>query len=223
MNDPLIRVEDAGRLFVRGGRSRWVLRNIDLEVRPGETTAIMGPSGSGKTTLLQLIAGLDRPSEGDITWPALASPLHPSQIGVAFQGPSLLPPLTVLENVAFPALIAEIAEPDAIARSRKALEVLGIAGLEDHLPEDLSGGEAQRAVIARAIVLEPPLVILDEPTGQLDQTTAARVLDAVLARSGLVGSAVVVATHDAAVATRSQRVMELRGGHLMVGGPLRSD
>jgi predicted ABC-type transport system involved in lysophospholipase L1 biosynthesis ATPase subunit len=194
------------------------LRNVDLELTVGETLCVLGPSGSGKSTFLQLLAGIDQPTEGEIEWPCLTQPLHPKGIGIAFQAPSLLPPLDVQENVEFPLEIVGVDEATASVLSDQILEQLGLASLSEHMPHELSGGEAQRVVIARALVVRPALVILDEPTGQLDHVTARRVLDVVIKTCEEADAALVIATHDTAVAARMHRTVRLRNGELTEEG-----
>ena len=171
---------------------------------PGDRIALVGPSGSGKTSLLHLIAGLDQPSGGVIEWPALgrAEDLRPGPVAVAFQGPSLLPPLTVAENVALPALLAGRAPDAAAAAASAMIERLGLSEVASKLPEEISGGQAQRAGVARALVGEPRLILADEPTGQLDRGSALQLIDVLLEQAEALKAALVVATHDDAVAER---------------------
>jgi putative ABC transport system ATP-binding protein len=214
----LLEVEHGSRNFVNGAEAR-ALVNASCCVAAGERIAVVGPSGSGKSTLLNLMAGLDQPTSGCVRWPALgpASELRPRSVGVVFQTISLMPALTCLENVELPLLLAgEVAAAEQ--RAGKALALLGIENLADQLPEDLSGGQAQRVAVARAIVGAPRLVIADEPTAQLDRATSAFVLDRLVAWSERVVSALVLATHDEAVAQRMQRVWRMDHGHLDTTG-----
>src|SRR5262249_3357911 len=159
--------------------------------------ALVGPSGSGKTSLLHLIAALDQPSGGVIEWPALgrAEDLRPGPVAFAFQGPSLLPPLTVAENVALPALLAADAPgPAAAAAASAMIERLGLSDVASKLPEEISGGQAQRAGVARALVGKPRLILADEPTGQLDRGSALQLMDVLLQHVEETKAALVVAT-----------------------------
>src|SRR4051794_34909261 len=165
MGDVLVRAENVYRRYPGTGQ---VLGGVSFEIRPGDTIAVTGPSGSGKSTLLHVLAGLDHPSSGAVTWPALPEPIRPGPIGVAFQGPSLLPPLTVEENVALPAILAGSEEEAAISKARQLLLRFGIEDVAERLPEEISGGQSQRTGLARALASDPRLVVADEPTGQLD-------------------------------------------------------
>jgi putative ABC transport system ATP-binding protein/lipoprotein-releasing system ATP-binding protein len=180
--------------------------------------AIVGPSGSGKSTLLHLMAGLDEPTVGSISWPGIGSrdELRPGPVAVVFQGPSLLPPLTVAENVALPLLLAGSDEPDARRRAEEALTRLGLSDLTDKLPEEISGGQAQRAAIARAVAGDPALILADEPTGQLDHATGADVVNTLLEAADHSGAALVVSTHDRAVADRFGECWEMHSGLLSI-------
>ena len=210
----LFEAERASRSFANGTRVR-ALADTCCQVRAGERIAIVGPSGSGKSTLLNLMAGLDQPSSGRVGWPALgrASALRPRQIAIVFQTLSLMPALTSLENVELPLLLAgetAAAETKALA----ALAMFGIEELADHLPEELSGGQAQRVALARAIASSPRLILADEPTGQLDRATSAAMLDRIVAWTERSRTALVMATHDEAVAARMQWVWRMDHGHL---------
>lgn len=217
----LVRAETLGRTF-GGGRAQVVaVAEASFTLEPADRVALTGPSGSGKSTLLHLIAGLDRPTTGSIEWPALGERvrLRPGPVGLAFQGPSLLPPLTVLENVALPVILAGGDQYDALAEARDLLEVFAIADLAAKLPEELSGGQAQRAGLARAFCGAPRLVLADEPTGQQDQATAARVMEAILTLAARHGTTLVIATHDAAVAGRLPARWTMRDGTLRTEVP----
>ena len=203
-SDPLVRLCQAGRAFGVGARAVLALQPLDCEVQAGDRIAIVGPSGSGKSTLLHLMAGLDVPTTGTVSWPAIgdSSRLRPGPIGMVFQGPSLLPPLSVLENVALPLQLEGVGEDEAQARSYDALAQLALAELAAKLPEELSGGQAQRVAIARALVSSPVLILADEPTSQLDAANGERVVDLLLDAADRSGAALVVATHDLTIADR---------------------
>ncbi|WP_431780939.1 ABC transporter ATP-binding protein [Streptomyces chumphonensis] len=200
---------------------RRIADGLDIEVGAGEAVAVMGPSGSGKTTLLNTLAGLNRPSGGlvEICGQPIsgvpedaAAAVRLSDIGMVFQFGELMPELSVLENVALPAMFAGTG--DARACAEELLGLVGMAGYGHRAPEELSGGEAQRAAIARALVRRPRLVLADEPTGALDEDNARRVTEVLLDACRVGGAALVVATHDAAVASAMDRTLLLRSGRL---------
>ncbi len=215
MADALVVCKGLGRDFAsaRGGCVR-ALVGVDCTVRPGARIALIGPSGSGKTTLLHLMGGLERPTSGSIEWPSLgtAEQLRPRMVGVVFQTPSLFPALTIAQNVALPLILAGQEEGD---RPGAMLEAFGLASLSDKLPEELSGGEAQRVAMARALVIGPKLILADEPTGQLDSHTAEQLFDRLLERLKGSETALVVATHDHAVAARMDEQWILVHGRLV--------
>jgi putative ABC transport system ATP-binding protein/lipoprotein-releasing system ATP-binding protein len=217
MSEPLVRCRGAARTFGTGAAATVALQPVDCEVGVGSRVALMGPSGSGKSTLLHLMAGLDEPTVGTVDWPALGDrgDLRPGPVAVVFQGPSLIPALTVLENVALPLTLAGSAAEDASRRARDSLGRLGLSDLAEKLPEEISGGPSQRVAVARALAGAPRLVLADEPTGQLDRAGAAAVVDALLAAADHSGAALVVATHDPAVASRLPARWALSGGRLI--------
>jgi ABC-type lipoprotein export system ATPase subunit len=176
----------------------------------------VGPSGSGKSTLLLLIAGLETPTSGALAWPALGDPrdLRPGPIAIAFQGPSLLPPLNVVENVALPLLLEGRPQAEAMDAANVALELFDLGDVAGKLPEEISGGQAQRAGLARAIAGEPRLILADEPTGQLDHETAGRAMLALLEAADASGAAMIVATHDPAVAGTMDARWRIDAGEL---------
>jgi putative ABC transport system ATP-binding protein len=190
--------------------------DVTTAVHPGARIALTGPSGSGKSTLLHLIAGLETPTAGQMSWPGLSGhPLaHPGRVGMVFQGPSLLPALNVVENVALPLLLADIDEAQATTTALEALARVGIGDLHAALPEQLSGGQAQRVAVARVLATRPVLILADEPTGQLDHTTGAAVMDALLAACDEVGAALIVSTHDPAIAALLPTEWIMRDGTL---------
>jgi ABC-type lipoprotein export system ATPase subunit len=213
MHDTLVRAIGLTRAFPGG---ETAVLDASFEIERGQLVALVGPSGSGKSTLLHLMAALDHPTAGKIEWPALgpAAGLRPGQVGVAFQGRSLLDPLTVAENVALPLLLAGA---DAAAADREAEDLMRRFDVWDcasKLPEEVSGGQAQRAALARALAGGPALILADEPTGQQDREGARRLVDALLVCVEAAGSALVLATHDPAVATRLPERWSIDGGHL---------
>ena len=198
---PLVRCEQVSRVFGRGPGAVVAVHGSSCEVAEGARVALIGPSGSGKSTLLHLLAGLERPTVGSISWPALtAGHRRAFEIGVVFQGPSLVPALDVAENVALPVELGGGDEPDR--RALAALEAVGIADLAHQLPEALSGGQAQRVAVARVLAQRPRLILADEPTGQLDRATGQHLVDVLLASADRLGAALVVSTHDQAVSNR---------------------
>jgi ABC-type lipoprotein export system ATPase subunit len=204
MSDVLVRASGLSRLFGNAPDAVVAIAEATFEVRAADKVALVGPSGSGKSSLLHIIAGIDLPTGGTIEWPALGGreDLRPGPVALAFQGPSLLPPLSVEENVALPLLLA--GRP-AAAASAAALAMIGKLGLSDiaaKLPEEISGGQAQRAGVARALVGEPSMILADEPTGQLDRGSARALMDVLLEHAQSTGAALIVATHDAAMAAR---------------------
>ena len=218
MTEILFEADHASRSFVNGVEVR-ALVDACCRVGKGERIAIVGASGSGKSTLLNLMAGLDAPTSGVVSWPAIgpASELRPRHIGIVFQSMSLMPALTSLENVELPLLLAG-ERLRVKARAHEALSILDVDDLADHLPEELSGGQAQRVAMARAIAGAPRLLLADEPTGQLDHATGALLLDRVIAWAERSAAALVVATHDEAVASRMQRVWRMNHGRLDTTG-----
>ena len=207
------------RLVVEGvtfgypGRQHQVIRGVDLEVLPGTSTAIVGPSGSGKTTLLSVIGGLLRPSSGLVRAIADDGTAHPVEAVATWvlQTVSLLPERTAVTNVQVGAYSDTADRAEAARRAAHALAAVGLQDQADTRARLLSGGEAQRVAIARALASHRPVLLADEPTGQLDATTSAAVADALLEADG---RTVVVVTHDHEVAARCTHVLELRDGHL---------
>jgi len=199
-----VRCEDVARTFGAGQRAVVAVHDVTCVVLAGERIAVTGPSGSGKSTLLHLLAGLDLPTRGTVSWPALGDRerLRPGPVGVVFQSASLLAPLDVAENVALPQLLAGVDEDCALAGARDALGRLGLADLGAKLPEELSGGQAQRVAVARVLAGRPRLILADEPTGQLDHDTAATVVEALVDTAVMLGAALLLTTHDPMVAER---------------------
>jgi putative ABC transport system ATP-binding protein len=219
----LYTLEGVSKFFQRGPTTVRALDGIDMEIEPGEFVALEGPSGSGKTTLLQLLGALDRPSSGRVLFEDrdLASmpdnglaELRLRSFGFVFQQFNLIPTLTAVENVE--AKLAPTGVSDAEVRAR-ALALLGEVGLAEratHLPAHMSGGEQQRVAIARALVVEPRVVLADEPTGNLDTATGADIIDLLAGLAAEHGATVIVATHDADLASRAPRRVAIRDGRL---------
>ncbi len=215
MNDVLARADGVSRTFGRGSAAVVAVHDVDCEVRAGARIAIVGPSGSGKSTLLHLLAGLELPTRGTVSWPALGprESLQPSSVSFVPQGLSLVPFLDVMENVMLPLLLAGGAPDEARATAGQGLLALGLDAVATQLPEELSGGQTQRAAVVRALVPAPRLLLADEPTGQLDRTTASKVLDHLLGGVAEDG-AVVVSSHDDELAVRFDVVWQMRDGRL---------
>ena len=219
---PLVALHAVHRVYPRGASRVVALGGVDLEIRTGEKLAIMGPSGSGKTTLLSILGCLDRPTSGAHLFAGRAvegldddalSHLRNREIGFVFQAFHLIPQLTVAENVETPLQYAGVPEADWRPRALRALERVSLAGRADHRPNELSGGEAQRAAIARALVTRPRLLLADEPTGNLDTATGDEIA-ALLDELHAGGATVVLVTHNEALGRRAQRVVRLRDGRV---------
>jgi ABC-type lipoprotein export system ATPase subunit len=216
MAEPLVRAWNLQRSFGSGQSAVVAVAQASLVIEPHDRIALIGSSGSGKSTLLHLIAGLDEPTDGTIEWPALGpiQALRPGPLSIAFQGPSLLAQLTVIENVALPLLLTGVSQEHALDAADALLERFELDPVAHELPEELSGGQIQRAGLARALVGSPKLVLADEPTGQQDRAGRDRVMDALLATVSELGAALVVATHDPAVAERLATRWSMRNGRL---------
>ena len=207
-----------------GKRKVSALEGIDLEIARGEMVSIIGPSGSGKSTLLNLIGGLDRPSSGEISIDGRAlsslsddelTRVRRDKIGFIFQFFNLLPTLSCLENVALPLHLRGWPRRKAVERARELLDLVQLGRRLEHLPEELSGGERQRVAIARALSIYPPIVLADEPTGNLDSQTGAEILTLVHDLHSRLGATVLIVTHDASVAESCPRNLELRDGRIV--------
>ncbi|CAN5602247.1 ATP-binding cassette domain-containing protein [soil metagenome] len=216
-DDPaLVRVDRVGRTYGSGAATIVAVRDVSVAVAPRARVALTGPSGSGKSTLLHLMAGLDTPTSGSVTWPGIDVDATTGLvgIGVVFQGPSLLPALDVTENVCLPLLFRDVAEPEARVRAGDALARVGIGDLARALPDELSGGQAQRVAVARVLAAAPRLILADEPTGQLDHRAAALVIDVLLQAADDLGAALIVSTHDPAISQRLPTEWAMRDGRL---------
>jgi putative ABC transport system ATP-binding protein len=215
----VIEVKGVRKWIQNGARRVEILKGIDITIPAGQFVAIVGASGSGKSTLLGLLAGLDTPSEGEI-WldgrpihnlaEAQLAEVRGSKIGFVFQSYQLIATLTALENVLLPFELN--ASGNGLAQARKLLGEVGLGERMEHYPVQLSGGEQQRVALARAFVVEPPIVMADEPTGNLDSSNGHLVLDLLLERNRKAGTTLVLVTHDAEVASRADRKIVLRDG-----------
>ena len=218
-----VRASGVTKSYVDGARRVEVLHRVDLEVAAGELVAIVGPSGSGKSTLLHLLGALDRPDRGtiEIGGRPLAG-FHPTDladfrnrtIGFVFQFHQLLPDFTALENVMLPGRIAGIAPQRTLERARFLLDEVGLTPRLDHFPNELSGGERQRVALCRALALEPPLLLADEPTGNLDPASGEGVFELLLDLQARHGTTGILVTHNPEIAKRCTRTLRLEGGVL---------
>lgn len=221
---PILRLVHVYKHFIRGDERIDVLQDLCLEVPAGEFLAIMGPSGSGKTTLLNLIAGLDRPSDGEV-WVGgrLISTMSESEltrwrtrnIGFIFQFYHLIPVLTAYENVELPLLLLPLSARERKERVELVLELVGLADRMKHRPGQLSGGQQQRVGIARALVTDPTLIVADEPTGDLDARSAREILDLLQELHYTLEKTIILVTHDPRAAERAQRIVHLEKGQLV--------
>ena len=223
MSNAIVAIRGLTRSFEQGGERIDVLRGIDLDIHPGEIVALLGPSGSGKSTLLQATGLLEGGFGGSIHIAGTAAEkldgdarttLRREHVGFVYQFHHLLPDFSALENVVLPQLIAGKDQAGAEERGRELLSALGLGQRLTHRPNQLSGGEQQRVAVARALANRPDLVLADEPTGNLDETTADRVFDQFIALVRGEGSAALVATHNERLAARMDRVLRLHEGKL---------
>ena len=219
----VVSVEAVAKIYQRDGIAVNALAGVDLEIRKSDFAVLIGPSGSGKTTLLNLIGGLDTPTSGRIIVGGTdighlrkseLSRLRLHQIGFVFQEFNLVPVLSALENVEFIMLLQGVAEAQRRARSMALLKELGLEGLESRRPNELSGGQQQRVAVARAIAAEPLIVLLDEPTANLDSKSGGALMDLMRRLNDERGATFIFSTHDPMVMERAKRVIRLRDGRI---------
>jgi putative ABC transport system ATP-binding protein len=223
----IIQVNDVSKSYWRNNLEIPVLHNLTLSVEEGEFLALMGPSGSGKTTLLNLIAGIDRPSKGELivagtdiaklNESALAK-WRSSSIGFVFQFYNLIPVLTAYENVELPLLLTKLSKTEKRQHVESALNIVGLGDRMGHYPKQLSGGQEQRVAIARAIVTDPVILVADEPTGDLDKTSAQEILTLISRLNKEFKKTIVMVTHDQHAADKASRLLHLDKGDLSSNG-----
>lgn len=223
MVEVLVNAIEVSRTYSSGKTPLVALERATCQVREGDRIALVGASGSGKSTLLRLMAGLDTPTSGTITWDALGDRrlLRPAKIAFVFQNQSLLAPLNVVENVEVPLLLGNVSPKPARTAAVSMLNRLQLDALAYKLPEELSGGQAQRVALARALAVRPRLILADEPTGQLDRSTAYFLFDVLLDILADTDTALVVATHDLTIAERLEQQWHIQHGQLYVNSKQR--
>jgi ABC-type lipoprotein export system ATPase subunit len=216
MTEVLVNCNDVGCTYSLGNSPIVAVKSATCLVKPADRIALVGPSGSGKSTLLQLLGGLESPTSGTLSWPALGEKesLRPMKIGFVFQTQSLLAPLTVIENVELPLLLANTDRKQARMDAEAELERIGLIHLANKLPEELSGGQAQRVAFARVMASKPNLILADEPTGQLDHPTANHLFDVLFSALENSEAALIVATHDMKLAYRFDTLWTMKQGRL---------
>jgi putative ABC transport system ATP-binding protein len=224
MESPLIRLDDVWKIYELGDVSVTALADVTLEIARGEFTAIMGASGSGKSTLMNLVGCLDRPTRGrylldgvDVSTlgPDERAEIRNRKIGFVFQSFNLIPRTSALENVELPLFYGDLPLAEQSRRALHALDTVGLADRAHHLPNQLSGGQQQRVAIARALVNQPPLVLADEPTGNLDTKTSVEILEVFQRLNRSQGITVVIVTHEPDIAAYAARVVTFRDGRLV--------
>ena len=224
MSDWAVELKDVTKTYQTDGLAVLALRGLDLSIKPDEFLAIAGPSGSGKTTLLNVMGGLDRADSGQIRvaghdLQALSNGqlarLRLQHIGFVFQAYNLIPVLTARENAEFTLLLQGVPEPQRRARIERLFTEVGLTGLEERRPTQLSGGQQQRVAVARAMATQPALILADEPTANLDSSTASALLDVMAQLNHTHGTTFIFSTHDPQVMDRSRRLIRLRDGQII--------
>jgi len=223
-NSPLVRLTGVGKAFIKGKETIAIFDHLDLSIPQGDFVAVMGPSGSGKTTLLNLLGGIDRPNGGEIFVAGeridARSESHlarwrAANIGFIFQFYNLMPMLTAAQNVELPLLLTSLGKAQRRQHVETALEIVKLADRARHYPREMSGGQQQRVAIARAVVSDPSLLLCDEPTGDLDRTTADEILATLQALNRDLGKTIVMVTHDPAAARYARRTLHLDKGRFI--------
>ncbi len=224
MSEPMIQCRGLSKSYHKGNTVVTPLEALDLDVQKGEFLALMGPSGSGKTTLLNLLSGIDSPTSGSLVIAGIEiaklsrrdlTKWRANHVGYIFQLYHLVPVLTAFENVELPLLLSPISKKERHARVETALALVGLSDRMHHTPSELSGGQEQRVAIARAVVADPPLLVADEPTGDLDRESAVRILDLIRQLAKDYGKTIVMVTHDARAAAAADRTLHLEKGQLL--------
>lgn len=223
MSDVILNCKNLNKSYHDGTATIDVLKGINFSIKRGDRIAIVGPSGSGKSTLLHLLGGLDKPTSGEVllnnvSWQDLSEKkrcqFRNQHLGFIYQFHHLLPEFTAVENVAMPLLLANKSVTEAQAQSKNILAKVGLSQRETHKPSQLSGGERQRVAIARALVHQPHCVLADEPTGNLDNATASKVFDMMLALNEQLNTSLVIVTHDRQLAGKMDRILTIQDGVL---------
>jgi putative ABC transport system ATP-binding protein len=221
MDEPAVELENVHLSLGQGAARVHILKEISLQIARGETTGLVGPSGSGKSTLLMVMAGLERPDAGTVEVNGVSlerlgedalARFRGAQIGIVFQSFHLIPTMTALENVAIPLELA--GAPAPFARARAGLDAVGLSHRFAHYPAQLSGGEQQRVALARALAPDPAILVADEPTGNLDETTGQSIIDLMFALKRERGATLILVTHDLALASKCDRIVRLRSGEI---------
>ena len=224
MNDSMIQCRGVSKSYRKGSTVVTPLEALDLDVPKGEFLALMGPSGSGKTTLLNLLSAIDSPTSGSLVIAGIdisklsrrdLTKWRAAHVGYIFQLYHLIPVLSAFENVELPLLLSSLSKKERHARVETALSLVGLADRMHHTPSELSGGQEQRVAIARAVVADPPLLVADEPTGDLDRESAIRILDLLRQLARDHGKTIVMVTHDAKAAAVADRTLHLEKGQLL--------
>jgi len=222
--EPLVRIRGLTKHYLRGDQVIPVLVDINLDVHAGDFVALMGPSGSGKSTLLNLIAGIDKPSAGEIDVAGVdiaqlsegdLAAWRSAHIGFIFQFYNLMPVLTAFQNVELPLQLTRLTRRERRERVEHALALVGLSDRTEHYPNELSGGQQQRVAIARALIADPTLVVADEPTGDLDRTTAEEILGLLDGLNRELGKTIIMVTHDPKAADKARRIIHLEKGVLV--------
>ena len=220
---PLVSIRGLSKHYVRGGQEIPVLIDLDLDVAEGDFVALMGPSGSGKSTLLNLVAGIDKPSSGQILVAGVDITRLPegdladwraAHVGFIFQFYNLMPVLSAFGNIELPLLLTSLSRRERHERVETALSLVGLTDRAEHYPNELSGGQQQRVAIARALITDPTLIVADEPTGDLDRTTAGEILGLLDRLNDELGKTIIMVTHDPKAAERAHRLVHLEKGVL---------
>jgi putative ABC transport system ATP-binding protein len=226
MSDPLICLRDVSKHYTKGRNRVPIFDGLDLDIARADFVAVMGPSGSGKTTLLNIIGGIDRTSSGTVTFDGhridafserMFAKWRAANVGFIFQFYNLMPMLTAAQNVELPLLLTHLPKGKRREHVARVLDLVGLGDRAKHLPKELSGGQQQRVAIARALVTDPPLILADEPTGDLDRATADEVLSILDLLSKELGKTVVMVTHDPSAAARAGRLLRLDKGVFVEG------